>query len=295
MSTLGARVVKATSTAVRAVGNALDNLGASMEVAKYTERLVPSTRFVAVDGVVPKTAPGCAFVAPSASLIGDVTVGTNSSIWYGAAIRGDVNKITIGDNSSIGDRAVVHVAKIAAEYPTVIGNNVTVGPGSIIHACTLKDNCIVGAASTILDGAIVESQAIVAPGSLVTAKTVVKSKTLYAGSPAKMVRVLTDEEIAMISEESEETIELAYMHADECAKDLEQIHQDELAYDDKLERDPDYIWQPLKEGEHERANVQGMGIPGLIFDDSLSNPAEWLKQNEAKIKEKYMQERSKRG
>jgi carbonic anhydrase/acetyltransferase-like protein (isoleucine patch superfamily) len=108
------------------------------------------------------------------------------SIWYGAAIRGDVNKITIGDNSSIGDRAVVHVAKIAADYPTVIGNNVTVGPGSIIHACTLKDNCIVGAASTILDGAIVESQAIVAPGSLVTAKTVVKSKTLYAGSPAKV-------------------------------------------------------------------------------------------------------------
>lgn len=275
------------------VGNALDNLGASLEVAKYTERLVPSTRFVAVDGVAPKTAPECAFVAPSASLIGDVSIGKNSSVWYGAAIRGDVNKVSIGDNSSIGDRAVVHVAGIAGDYPTIIGNNVTVGPGAIIHACTLKDNCLIGASATILDGAVIESQAIVAPGSLVTAKTIVPSKALFAGSPAKMVRELTADEIAMISVEAEETIQLAYMHADECAKDVDQIHEDELAYEDKLERDPDYLWQPLKEGERGRTNVQGMGVPGLIFDDSLNNPVEWLKQNEKKIKEKYMEERAK--
>ena len=107
-----------------------------------------------------------------------------------------MNKVSIGDNSSIGDRAVVHVAGIAGDYPTIIGNNVTIGPGAIIHACTLKDNCLIGASATILDGAVVKSQSIVAPGSLVTAKTIVPSKALFAGSPAKVSIYIVSHEIS---------------------------------------------------------------------------------------------------
>lgn len=290
MTSLGARAVKAGSSAARMLGNALDNFGASLEVAKYSERLVPSTRFVAVDGVAPKTSIDCAFVAPSASLIGDVTIGSGSSVWYGAAIRGDVNKVTIGEKSSIGDRAVVHVAKIAGDYPTIIGSNVTVGPGAIIHACTLENNSVVGASAQVLDGAVVESFAMVAPGAVVPPKMVLKGKSLYAGSPAKAVRELTEEEIAAIGDMAQDTIELAYVHAEECAKDVDQLHEDELEMADKAERDPEYLWQPREAGETDRADVQGMGVPGLIFDDALKNPAKWLKLNEKQIKEKFAKE-----
>lgn len=110
----------------------------------------------------------------------------NTSVWYGAAIRGDVNKVVIGENTNIGDRSVVHVAKIQGDYPTFIGDNVTVGPGAIIHAATLQSNCMVGAGAQVLDGAVIESLAIIAPGAVVTPKTVVPMKQLWAGSPAKV-------------------------------------------------------------------------------------------------------------
>jgi len=286
MTSLGARVVKATSRLTRSLGNVLDSMGASMEVAKYTERLVPSTRFVAVDGLVPQMAPGVVFVAPSASIIGDVTIGNGSSVWYGAAIRGDVNKVVVGENSNIGDRTVVHVARIQGDYATFIGDNVTVGPGAIIHAATLNSNCMIGAGAQVLDSAIVESLAIVAPGAVVTPKTVVPAKQLWAGSPAKMVRALTDEEVASISETADGIIEVAYIHAEECNKDADQLHEDELEYEDKRVRSDDYFPRP-KPGEIDRDDVGGLGSPGLIFDDALNNPEKWLKVHEQEIKEKY--------
>ena len=134
MPSLGARVVIAASNAARRLGQALDGLGRSMEVCRYADRLVPSTRFVAVDGVSPTVSPLTAFVAPSASVIGDVTLGKNSSVWYGAAVRGDVHKIVIGENTSVGDRAVIHVAKIQGDFASIIGDNVTIGPGAVVHA-----------------------------------------------------------------------------------------------------------------------------------------------------------------
>eukprot|EP00591_Stephanopyxis_turris_P001219 CAMPEP_0195523474 /NCGR_PEP_ID=MMETSP0794_2-20130614/22694_1 /TAXON_ID=515487 /ORGANISM="Stephanopyxis turris, Strain CCMP 815" /LENGTH=293 /DNA_ID=CAMNT_0040653485 /DNA_START=42 /DNA_END=923 /DNA_ORIENTATION=+ len=288
MSGIGGRVVLATSNAVRKLGNALDNVGAMIEVAKYSERLVPSTRFVAVDGVGPKTDPECAFVAPSASLVGDVSLGKGSSVWYGAAIRADVNPVTIGENSSIGDRAVVHVAKIQGDYPTIIGNNVTVGPGAVVHAATLKDNCVVGASAQVLDGSVVEPNAIVAAGAVVTPKSVVKANQLWAGSPAKMVRELTAEEVASILDTAEDTLELAFVHADECAKDTETLHEDALEYEDTRIRDPEYIFQPPRKGDDlEETDVSGLGSPGLVFDDALNAPEKWLKENEQRIKDKF--------
>jgi len=274
MTSLGARVVIAASNTARKIGQGLDSLGKSMEVCKHADRLVPSTRFVAVDGISPTVSPLTAFVAPSASVIGDVSLGQNSSVWYGATVRGDVHKIVIGENTSVGDRAVIHVAKIQGDFPSIVGDNVTIGPGAIVHAATLKEGSTVGASAQVLDGAVVEKNAIVGPGAVVTPGTVVKEGEYWLGSPAKMVRKVTAEELRANGENSLDTLELARMHAVECDKDLEQLTKDEEALEDAMTRDPDY-WQPT--GEAAEGDVLGQGSPGLIFDSVLTNPEEGLK------------------
>jgi len=277
MASIGSRVVTATANAARKIGSALDGMGAQIEVAKYTEKLVPSTRFVVVDGVAPMVSEMTSFVAPTASVIGDVNIGMNSSVWYGATVRGDVHTISIGDNTSIGDRAVIHVAKIQGDSPTMIGNNVTIGAGAIIHAATIQDSCIVGPSAQVLDGSIVEANSIIAPGSVVTPGTVCKGGSLYAGSPAKEVRELTSEEVASILETSEDTAELASLHAIECAKDDVQVQADVDKYEDLQDRDPDY-WQPPKDGQVDDLDVLGQGVPGRIFDSTLTHPEKALEQ-----------------
>lgn len=274
MASFGARVVIAASNTARKLGQGLDSLGKSMEVCKYADKLVPSTRFVAVDGISPTVSPLTAFVAPSASVIGDVTLGQNSSIWYGATVRGDVHKIVIGENTSVGDRAVIHVAKIQGDFPSLIGDNVTIGPGAIVHAATLMDNSVVGPSAQVLDGAVVEKNAIVGPGSVVTPGTVVKEGEYWLGSPAKMARKVTAEELESMSANSLDTLQLARMHAMECDKDLDQLTKDKEAYEDATTRDPEY-WQPT--GEKSNDDVLGQGSPGLIFDSVLTNPEEGLK------------------
>jgi carbonic anhydrase/acetyltransferase-like protein (isoleucine patch superfamily) len=109
-----------------------------------------------------------------------------------------VNHVTIGRASSVGDRAVVHVAKIQGDSPSVIGNHVTISAGALVHAATLKDSVIIGEIAQVLDGAIVESHSIVGPASVVTPGTVVASGELWAGTPAKKVRELTEEEKVQI-------------------------------------------------------------------------------------------------
>jgi len=273
MASIGARVVVAASNAARNIGQALDKMGAGMEVAKHTERLVPSTRFVAVDGVAPTVSKYAAFVAPSANVIGNVTIGENSSVWYGATVRGDVHKIVIGNSSSIGDRALVHVAKIQGDFPSMIGNHVTVGPGAIIHAATLKDHVVVGASAQILDGSVVETNSIVAPGSVVTPGTCIPSGELWSGSPAKLERKLTADELALIVSKAQDTLEIATLHAGECAKDYHQIAADDEEIEDKLVRDPDYF----QKTDVDKNDVLGQGSPGRIFDSTLSHPEEGVK------------------
>ncbi|KAL7550624.1 hypothetical protein ACHAWF_013845 [Thalassiosira exigua] len=281
MTSLGARVVIAASNTARKLGQALDNMGKSMEVVKYRDRLVPSTRFVAVDGVSPTVSPLTAFVAPSASVIGDVTLGKDSSVWYGATVRGDVHKITLGENTSVGDRAVIHVAKIQGDFPSIVGDNVTIGPGAIVHAATLEDGSVVGASAQVLDGSVVGKNAIVAPGSVVTPGTSVGEGEYWSGNPAKMIRKATAEELAAAAENAVEVLALARMHAFECDKDLEQLTKDDEAYEDATTRDPEY-WQPTDEKAPE--DVLGQGSPGLIFDSVLTNPEEGLKFKQKKAK-----------
>ncbi len=142
-------------------------------------------------GKFPKIDP-TVFLAENAVIIGDVEIGKDSSIWYNVVIRGDVNYIRIGERTNIQDGTIIHVDH--AKYPTIIGNEVTVGHNVMLHACTIQDRCLIGMSSTIMDGVIVETGSIVAAGALVTPGKVVKSGTLWAGIPAKYIRDLTPEE-----------------------------------------------------------------------------------------------------
>lgn len=141
------------------------------------------------------------FVAPSADIIGDVTIGENSSIWFNSTIRGDVNWIEIGERTNIQDNASIHVMNQTG--PTKIGSDVTIGHNAMVHGCTIHDRVLIGIHATILDEAVIHSDVIVAAGTLVPPGKVLESGYMYMGSPAKQHRKLTDEEIHSIRESAE--------------------------------------------------------------------------------------------
>jgi len=128
------------------------------------------------------------FIAKTATVIGDVTLGTESSVWYGAVLRGDINRIIVGHHSNIQDNAVLHLAD---DFPCVVGNWVTVGHGAIVHACKVGDEVLVGMGAVILDGAVIGKQSIIGAKALVTQGTKIPPGSLVLGTPAKVVRKLT--------------------------------------------------------------------------------------------------------
>ena len=132
------------------------------------------------------------FIADNATIVGDVVMGTNCSVWFNAVIRGDVNYIRIGDNSNIQDGAVIHCTYLKAA--TEIGSNVSVGHNALVHGCTLKDHVLVGMGAIVMDHAVVEEYVIIAAGSVVLENTICESGFLYAGTPAKKIKPLTDEQ-----------------------------------------------------------------------------------------------------
>ena len=134
-----------------------------------------------------------AFIASTAVVIGDVTLGAHSSVWYGAVLRGDINRIVVGHHSNVQDNAVLHLAD---QFACVLGNWVTVGHGAIVHACTVGDECLVGMGAVILDGAVIGKQSIIGAKALVTQGTKIPPGSLVLGAPAKVVRKLTKEERA---------------------------------------------------------------------------------------------------
>lgn len=146
-----------------------------------------------------------AWVAPSADVIGNVKIGRDSSIWFGTVIRGDVHKIRIGKRTSIQDLSMVHVTHYKNEdmkdgNPTIIGDDVTVGHKVMLHGCTIEDCCLIGMNATILDGAVIGYGSIVGANSLVTSNKKFPPKSLIMGSPAKVVRELSDEEVKGLKE-----------------------------------------------------------------------------------------------
>ncbi|MGQ4274942.1 gamma carbonic anhydrase family protein [Terrihabitans sp. B22-R8] len=159
----------------------MDNLAAT----------APST-FYRLGDHAPRTAPS-AWVAPTATIIGDVEIGPESGIWFNCVLRGDANSIRIGARTNVQDNTIIHVDP--GPFATFIGNDVTVGHSCLIHGCTLEDGAFVGMASTILNGAVVEGGGIVGAGALLTAGKRVKRGELWTGAPAQLRRVLSEEEL----------------------------------------------------------------------------------------------------
>ena len=144
-------------------------------------------------------------ILPGAAVNGDVTLGRGCSVWYNAVIRGDVSPVIIGENTNIQDNAVLHTSH---DLPLVLGRGVTVGHGAILHSCTVEDNVLIGMGAIVLDGAVIGRDSIVGAGALVTKNTRVPPGSMILGSPARVKRPLTEEEIAAIRENAREYVSI---------------------------------------------------------------------------------------
>ena len=132
------------------------------------------------------------FIAENSTIVGDVTIGDHCSVWFNAVIRGDVHYIRIGNYTNIQDGAVIHATYLKA--PTNIGNYVSIGHNALVHGCTLHDHVLVGMGAIVMDDAVVEEYVIIGAGSVVLERTVCESGYLYAGTPAKKIKALTDDQ-----------------------------------------------------------------------------------------------------
>jgi gamma-carbonic anhydrase len=150
-----------------------------------------------------------AFVAPSATLIGAISVGDHSSIWYQAVVRADIHSIQIGSRTNIQDGSILHVAD---QYPLVIGNEVTCGHGAIIHACSVGDRVLIGMGAIILDGAEIGPDCILGAQALVTKGCKIAARSLVIGSPARVLRRLTEDEITSIASLADKYVKVAAYH-----------------------------------------------------------------------------------
>jgi carbonic anhydrase/acetyltransferase-like protein (isoleucine patch superfamily) len=153
------------------------------------------------------------FAMDGAVVIGDVEIGPESSLWFGAVVRGDVNAIRIGARTNVQDYAVIHVT--SRTHATAIGDDVTLGHRVTLHGCTVKDRCLVGIGAIVMDGAVVGEEAIVGAGALVPPGMVVPPRTLAVGAPAKVRRPLTDEELAHLARSAANYVAYARQYAAE--------------------------------------------------------------------------------
>jgi len=159
-------------------------------------------------GVLPKIDESC-YISESTDIIGNVTIGKDVNVWFGSRIRGDINQIVIGDYSNVQENSVIHVDTAS---PTIIGKNVTIGHGAIIHGCTIEDNVLVGMGAIVLNDAHLMKNCIVGAGALVTQGKSFPEGSLIIGNPAKVMRALTPEEIANIQHSADEYVALSKMH-----------------------------------------------------------------------------------
>ncbi len=148
-----------------------------------------------VQGKDPQFGENC-FIAPNATIVGDVTMGNDCSIWFNAVLRGDVHYIKMGNKVNVQDGAVVHCTYL--KHPTTIGNNVSIGHNALVHGCTIHDNVLIGMGSIVMVGCVVHSNSIIAAGAVVLEGTIVEEGSIYAGVPAKKVKMVSE---AMITGE----------------------------------------------------------------------------------------------
>ncbi len=149
-----------------------------------------------IRGFSPQFGSNC-YLADNATIVGEVVMGNNCTVWFNAVVRGDVHSITIGNDTNIQDGAIIHCTYQKAK--TVIGNHVSIAHGAIVHGCTIKNNVLVGMGAIIMDGAIVNDGAVIAAGAIVLPGTLVEERAVYAGIPAKKVKDTSDEMLAVIA------------------------------------------------------------------------------------------------
>ena len=164
-------------------------------------------------GIYPKIGEGV-FIAPTATIIGDVEIAAGANIWYGCIVRGDINHIRIGERANVQDMTVVHVD---GGYPAIIGADVVIGHTAIVHACVLEDASMVGMQACVMDGSVVEEGAMVAAGALVTPGKHIEKGQLWAGVPAKYIRELGPEDLAMRRDICERYMGIARDHMESLA------------------------------------------------------------------------------
>ncbi len=150
-----------------------------------------------VKGKIPIFGTGI-YLAENATVVGEVSMGDNCSVWFNAVVRGDVNYIKFGNKVNIQDGAVIHCTY--KKHATILGNNVSVGHNALVHGCTIKDNVLIGMGAIVMDAVVVESNAIIAAGAVVLEGTHVESGAIYAGVPAKKVKTLNEEQTARLIE-----------------------------------------------------------------------------------------------
>lgn len=143
-----------------------------------------------VNGNKPVIGEDC-YIAPNATIVGEVTMGNQCSVWFNAVIRGDVHFIKMGNKVNVQDGAIIHATY--QKSPTTIGNNVSIGHNAIVHGCTIHDNVLVGMGSIVMDDCVVESNSIIAAGAVVTKNTHIEAGSIYAGVPAKKVKDISEE------------------------------------------------------------------------------------------------------
>lgn len=156
------------------------------------------------------------WVAPNATVVGDVTLGPKSSVFYGAVLRGDIARIVVGEGTNIQDNAIVHLAD---DLDAVIGAWCTVGHAAIVHACTIEDECLIGMGATILDGARIGARSIVGAGAVVTPKTIIPPGSMVLGAPAKVTRALSEQEQKALRGWAEKYVTVSRAHALREVKD----------------------------------------------------------------------------
>jgi carbonic anhydrase/acetyltransferase-like protein (isoleucine patch superfamily) len=144
-----------------------------------------------VRGIDPTFGKDC-FLAPNATVVGEVVMGDECSVWFNTVVRGDVHSITIGNRTNIQDGAVIHCTY--QKYKTVIGNHVSIAHNAVVHGCTLEDEVLIGMGAIVMDGAVVQHGAIVAAGAIVLQNTVVEAGSIYAGNPAKFIKKVSPEQ-----------------------------------------------------------------------------------------------------
>ena len=161
------------------------------------------------------------FIAENATLIGDVTIGSNSSIWFGAVLRGDMHYIKIGKNVSVQDNSVMHGT--ASKYPTIVGDNVSIGHNAIIHGCVIGNNCLVGMGSVILEGAEIGDWCIIGAGAVITEKARIPPNSIVLGIPGKVIGKISERHKQRISKNWKDYVALKNRYLKEQKKERAKV------------------------------------------------------------------------